>query len=330
MPTSHAGQAESQSTAAAAHARPFEGLIAATFTPLHADATLNLDVIAPYARHLTANGVRGAFVCGTNGEYPSLTLDERMRVAEAWRAAQSATGAAQPQLRLIVHVAHNCLADAQQLARHAQSIGADAIAAAPPSLFRPQNLDEILIWSAEVAAAAPALPFYYYHIPGSTGVSASMTNLVPAALKRIPTFAGVKFSSSDMADFIGALQAGQGRLDFFSGSDEMLLAYLAMGGRGAVGSTYNFMAAVFQDVLKAFDEGDLAAAQQAQNFARAVCVLIGKYRPLPAQKLIMRWLGVDCGPARLPLINPSDEAAAQFRAELTDLGFFERIPPSAN
>src|SRR4051794_19080393 len=112
----------------------FEGLIAATFTPLHADYTLNVDVIEPYARFLEQQGVRGVFACGTTGEYSSLTLDERMQVATAWRSALGS------DLRLVVHVADNCLSDAQQLARHAQQIGADAIAAAPPSYFKPRNV----------------------------------------------------------------------------------------------------------------------------------------------------------------------------------------------
>ena len=262
--------------------RPFEGLIAATFTPMHADARLNVDMIEPYARFLERQGVRGVFACGTNGEYPSLTLNERMRVAVAWRAALG------PHMRLVVHVAHNCLADAQQLASHAQAIGADAIAAAPPSIFKPKTVEEILTWSAEIAAAAPGLPFYYYHIPSSTGVHALMAELVPAARVRIPNFGGLKFSHGDLADFEAALQLAKGQLDFFSGSDEMLLAFLEKGGRGAVGSTYNFMAPVLLDVMKAFDRGDLAAAQAAQHFAWQICDVLGRSRPLPAQKLLMR------------------------------------------
>jgi len=303
----------------ATHTQPFEGLIAATFTPMHPDHRLNVDIIEPYARFLERQGVRGVFACGTTGEYPSLTLDERMRVATAWRAAL------RPAMRLVVHVAHNCLADAQQLATHAQSIGADAIAAAPPSAFKPRDLNEILMWSAEVAAAAPALPFYYYHIPSMTGVQAAMAELVPAARERIPTFAGLKFSHNDLADFAGALQAAHGALDFFSGSDEILLAFLSLGGRGAVGSTYNFMAPVLLAVMNAFDQGDFVAAKEAQYFARNVCAVVDRYRPLPAQKLIMRWLGLDCGPARLPLFNLTPAEETQFRADLDAIGFFERI-----
>jgi N-acetylneuraminate lyase len=87
----------------------FRGLTAAPFTPFHADRSVNLDVIPAYARFLSANGVSAAFVCGTTGEGLSLTLDERLAVAEKW------TQSAGPKLPVIVHVGHTCLADARAL-----------------------------------------------------------------------------------------------------------------------------------------------------------------------------------------------------------------------
>src|SRR5947209_17091760 len=98
------------------------GLVAAPHTPLHADGSLNLAAIECQAQLLLETGVRGAFVCGTTGESHSLTVEERMQVAARW--LQVAGG----RLPVVVHVGHNCLADARALAAHAQRIGADAIA----------------------------------------------------------------------------------------------------------------------------------------------------------------------------------------------------------
>ena len=105
---------------------PLTGLIAAPYTPLHADGSLNLPVIEKLAASLLANGVTGAFVCGTTGEGVSLTVAERMQVAERW---QQIAGA---QLRIIVHVGHTSLVDARSLAAHAEKIGAQGVSCLAP------------------------------------------------------------------------------------------------------------------------------------------------------------------------------------------------------
>eukprot|EP01035_Chromulina_nebulosa_P062885 gene62885-86003_t len=113
----------------------FRGLIAAPFTPFNADRSVNLNVIPAYARFLRANGVSAAFVCGTTGEGLSLTLEERLAIAEAWVKAA--------QLPVIVHVGHTCLADARALTAHAAKIGAAAVSALAPMFFKPRNIDEL-------------------------------------------------------------------------------------------------------------------------------------------------------------------------------------------
>src|SRR5438270_10808922 len=143
----------------------FRGLVAAPFTPFTPDRALNLAAIPDYARLLRRNGVGAAFVCGTTGEGLSLNQTERMQVAEAWMKCADA------KLRVIVHVGHNCLGEAQELARHAASIGAAAIGAIAPCFFKPRNHGELVAWCAAIAAAAPNVPFYYYNIASLTGVA---------------------------------------------------------------------------------------------------------------------------------------------------------------
>src|SRR6185295_8538480 len=91
------------------------GLVAATHTPFHADGSLNLDVIEKQAAHLLANGVKFAFIGGTTGESHSLALDERRALAQRWREVAHGS-----ELKVIVHVGGNCLADARTLAAQAQ------------------------------------------------------------------------------------------------------------------------------------------------------------------------------------------------------------------
>jgi len=296
-----------------------EGLVAATFTPLTVDGRVNLDAIEPYAEYLSGQSLEGVFVNGTTGEGMSLTVEERLQIAARWRDVLP------PGLKLIVHVGHNCLADARAMAQHAEAIGADAFSACPPSFFKPQTIEELVACCVEVAAAAPRLPFYYYHIPMLTGVHLQMAAFLPLACEQIPNLRGIKFTDDDLADFAGVLQLSAGKLNVFAGRDEMLLSYLKLGARTAVGSTYNFLAPVLQGMLSAFRRGDLVAAQDIQAFVRDVIAVIVKYGGVSSQKLIMRWIGIDCGPVRLPLVNLPLQVESQLHAELEAHDFFLRI-----
>lgn len=108
------------------------GLIAAPFTPMHEDGSLNLQTIKPYADFLMGKEcVTGVFICGTTGESVSLTTDERKIIAEEW------VRAVKGKLKVIVHVGGMSQPQCSELAAHAQATGADMIAAMAPSFFKP-------------------------------------------------------------------------------------------------------------------------------------------------------------------------------------------------
>ena len=234
----------------------FTGLIAAPFTAMREDGSLDLGKIAAQARALEEGGVRGAFICGTTGEGLSLSTEERLEVAEAWTEHKG-------DLMLFVHVGHASLKDAQRLATHAEEIDANAISAMPSSPY-PATLESTVHACAETAAAAPTLPFFYYHIPSLSGVNISMRHFLPKALDAIPTLAGVKFTFEDLMDYALCLDLYGKDLDLLFGRDELLLAGLSLGAKGAVGSTYNFAAPLYRRVMDAFAQGRLEEARGAQ------------------------------------------------------------------
>ncbi|NLE44506.1 MAG: dihydrodipicolinate synthetase [Chloroflexi bacterium] len=290
-------------------------LIAPPYTPMNADGGVNLGAIDLLAASLVANGVTGAFVCGTTGESLLLTLDERLKIAERWRAV------APSELKIIIHVGHNCLPEAQALAAHAQRVGADAIALMPPCFLRPQTVDDVVAWCAAVAAEAPDVPFYYYHIPEVSRVLVPMTEFLPKAAERIPNLAGAKFTYEDLMDFGQCVRMNQG-FNMLYGRDQMLLPGLSMGADGAVGTCYNFAAPLFNDIIAAFDAGDFALARTKQAQANDMIAVFLKYGTLAASKAIMGMIGLECGPARLPVRPVSADERDQLRAELEEIGFF--------
>lgn len=290
------------------------GLIAAPVTPFHDDGSIAPEVVPAYAERLVQDGVAGVFVNGTTGESLSLAKDERLAMAEAWVAAASGT-----PLRVVVHAGCESLADARELAAHAQRIGAAAVGAMPPVFFRAAGPDALADAMAEVAGGCPDLPFYYYHMPSMTAQEAPMRLFLPKLRERAANTAGAKFTFENVMDYALALDAG---FDVLFGRDEMLLSALVMGARGAVGSTYNVMAPLYNRLVAAFDAGDLDAARSLQlESMRAIDRMAGA-RGVPMILLLKQLLtrrGVPCGPVRRPMPLPSPDAVAAAVASLPPL-----------
>lgn len=297
-------------------------LMAAPFTAFDRDGSLDLDRIADQVAGLRADGVHAAFVCGTTGEGASLTEAERMGVAQRWCAV------AGPGFDVVVHVGHASLRVAVELARHAASVGATAVAAVAPYFHRPRTVEELVAACAEVAGAAGSLPFYFYHLPDMTGVRVAMAEFIALGRERIPNFAGVKFTHNDLAEFGQCLQVAGDDLEVMAGRDEILLASLAAGAVSAVGSTYNFAAPVYLDLADAFARGDLASARHLQQVARGMIDLVHPFGGLPALKVIASMVGVDCGPCRLPLHDLDDAERAGLRQDLERIGFLGTLEQS--
>jgi N-acetylneuraminate lyase len=176
---------------------------------------------------------------------------------------------------------------------------------------------------AEIASAAPGLPFYYYHIPHLTGVGMDMIEFLQLAGNVIPNLAGIKYTAATIQEYQSCLNFEGGRYDILYGLDELLLPALAVGARGAIGSTYTFAAPQYLRVMSAFDRSDIQTARAEHAYMVEMIRILLKYPPIPGQKAIMKMLGWDLGPCRLPLVTLGTEHFEQFQAELAECGFFK-------
>jgi len=295
----------------------FTGLIAAGFTPMLDNGDLNLATVPAIVNQLTNEQIRGFFVCGSTGEGPSLTTEERKKVAAAYVDASAG------RVPIIVHVGHNSLRDSQELAAHAQDIGADAISLVPPSYFKPNSIEALVSFMAEVAACAPNLPFYYYHIPGITDVNIDVVELLRASGNRISTMAGIKYSKTTVYELQACVELDHGRFNVLFGSDEMLLSGLCGGAHGAIGSTYNFAAPLYNKIMNAFAENNMAEAQRFQGFSVQMVNAIMQFDAQPGLKAMMKLIGLDCGPSRLPLVALTPAEVELLRQGMEEINFFE-------
>ncbi len=299
------------------HFAPLHGLTAATHTPFHPDGSLNLSAVEGQATHLSQNGVGAAFIAGTTGESASLTLEERLALTRRWTEVTRGS-----RLRVVVHVGANCLADARTLAAQAASLGAAAVSALAPSYFKPASIAALVDSMAEIAAAAPELPFYYYEIPILTGVTHSPAEFLAQAAERIPNLAGLKFTSANLMEYQLCRAFRGGYFDLPYGFDEALLGALALGAAGAVGSGFNFAAPIYRRLLERFAAGDLEAARREQLRGVLVVQILARHGYLASAKAVMKMLGIDVGPTRLPVAGLTGEQSDVLRTELEQAGFF--------
>jgi N-acetylneuraminate lyase len=294
-------------------------LYAAPFTPFGANGEVLLDRIPALAEDLVRTGVRGIFVCGSNGEGPNMTEAERMAVAEAWIDASA------KRLRVFVHVGHPSIASARALTAHAARIGADAASSVAAFYFKPDCVETLVDCMAEIAGGAPDLPFYYYHIPALTSVSLDMVRLLELADGQIGNFAGIKYTAPTLWEYQACLGACGGKFDVLFGLDEMLLPALSVGARAAIGSTYNFAAPLYLEMAAAFAKGDIPLARTLMaRLVEMVRVLL-RFPPIPAQKEIMKRIGHDLGGSRLPLRALADDQSGSLHRQLDEICFWDDL-----
>ncbi|MFH5884961.1 dihydrodipicolinate synthase family protein [Halalkalibaculum sp. DA3122] len=294
-----------------------KGLVAAPFTPMNSNGSINVDVIPELFELYKHNNITGVFINGSTGEGLELTVDERKALAEAWDKVVS------KDFKLLVHVGHSSLEEAKTLARHAANCSSVAgISTVGPFYRKPDSVERLVDFCREVAAAAPQTPFYYYHIPSLTGVDLPMYEFLERAAEEIPTLAGIKYSHNDFVDYSRCLQYQDGRFDLIFGSDELLSCGLMLGAEGFIGSTYNLFPLLYHQIFKAFSAGDITEVRKLQNRSMNYVRIIDRYGYAAAAKRLMKRLGVNCGPARLPLHTPTEQQMEELEQVLRRQDFF--------
>lgn len=297
-----------------------QGLIDAPFTPFYPNGDVNLEPIPAYAQMLKKNGLQGVFINGSSGEGYMLSPEERMMLAETW-VKEAPEG-----FKVIVHVGSCCVRESRRLAEHAAAIGAWGIGAMAPPFPKINRIEELVKYVEEIAVGASDLPFYYYHIPAFNGAYLPMVKFLEAVDGRVPNFAGIKYTFESMYEYNQCRLYKDGKFDMLHGQDETILPCLAMGGaRGGIGGTTNYNGRELVGIIEAWKAGDLALAQERQNFSQEVINVICHYRGnIVAGKRIMKLIGLDLGKNRTPFQNMTDDEEACMKAELEAIHFFDR------
>jgi N-acetylneuraminate lyase len=296
-------------------------ILPAVFTPMYDDGSVCYSQIEVLYQRCVSSGFKGIFLNGTTGECMSLSAAERKKIVDAWMACRKKDR--RPDFKIFVHIGSSNLMEAAEMAEHAQAQAADAIAMVPTFYFRPKTLEDLMDQCKYVASAAPEVPFYYYNIPTMTGVNFPLISFMEEAIRKIPTFAGLKNSFNDLVDYQRCIHYAKGDYSMYWGTDEVFMMVYAAGNRHYVGSTYNFMGDTYFRMLDAYYACNFEKLTILEAEATNIYNILNDYNSLVAGKEIMRYVGVDCGPVRKPLKNltPTERIALLDRLKKTS--FFD-------
>lgn len=281
----------------------YRGIFPAFYACYDKNGEISVPAVRALTEYLVGKGVKGLYVGGSSGECIYQGVDERKLLLEA--VMEAAAG----RLTVIAHVACNNTRDSMELARHAESLGVDAIASIPPIYFRLPEHAIAKYWN-DISSAAPNTDFIIYNIPQLAGVALTIP-LLKEMLKN-PRVIGVKNSSMPVQDIQMFKDEGtRGGRDFvvFNGPDEQLVSGLMMGADGGIGGTYGVMPELFTKLFDLFNAGRLDEARALQydidNIIYTLCT--AKCNLYASMKEVMRRrIGLDIGGVRPPLAEYSD------------------------
>ena len=291
--------------------KKYQGIIPAFYACYDEKGDINPEGVRAMTRWFIENGVNGLYVGGSSGECIYHSKEERKIVLENVMAE------AKGKITIIAHVACNNTADSQELARHAESLGVDAIASIPPIYFKLPPYAIAKYWN-DMSAAAPNTDFIIYNIPQLAGVSLSVP-LLKQMLEN-PKVIGVKNSSMPTQDI--QMWADEGAI-VFNGPDEQLISGLVMGAAGGIGGTYGAMPQLYVELYRCVKAGEMAKALEIQNDCCRIIYKMcsGKGNLYAVMKaIIAKRGGPDCGGVRAPLANlvESDAAVVDEAAAMID------------
>lgn len=292
------------------NSQEFHGAWPALLTPTTPEGGVNLTPLRSVTEYLVGKGIGGLYVGGSTGEGIFMSIGEREDVTEA--VIDQVAG----RVPVIVHVGAVATQDAVVLAKHAQAVGAAAVASILPTFGR--GIEATYVHYETIAAAVPEMPFMPYLFGGETDALSLMREL----LHRIPNVAGAKYTGPDMYELQAIVDLRSENWTIFSGMDQQCVFAAMFGTPANIGTTLNLMPGVYRELHTYAETGDWERARELQIAANRVTRVLQNFGMFGALFESMRFLGFDCGQPRLPHLPFPEDRSPALRQALEKVDFF--------
>lgn len=292
-----------------------QGLLVPIVTPMHGDLTLNLGVYPDLTDYLIEGGVDVIIPCGSTGEFPSLTDEERRRVIQA------VVDAAGGRVPVLAGVSHTHLGTVIELSNFAREVGADGVMITPPYYFLPSE-EEVYQWFSQIDRHID-IPFLFYNNPATTKFNASLDLI--ERLSQLDNFGAMKENNSQPVRYYEELQRFRDRFPIIPAGEPPAIFNILAGAPGFMSVAANFNPKLIADMLEAAREGRTEDAfghfEKLRTYRSVFEARNRQGYPLYVvfAKAALNLIGFEVGPPRPPLQAPSNADIEEVAGILTDV-----------
>lgn len=292
---------------------PFGELLTAMVTPMRQDGAVDFDKAAKLAEYLVHHGSDGVVVCGTTGESPTLDADEKVGLFEA---VMQAVG---DRAKVIAGTGTYDTRESIELTRRAEGVGVHGVMLVVPYYNRPPQ--EGLYRHFRAIAEATRLPVMLYNVPSRTGRNLEVETVARLAL--LPNVVAIKEAAGDMEQVTQLRRSTPESFAIYSGEDSLTLPMLSLGAVGVVSVASHVVGDDIKAMIRAFKEGRTAEATELhQKLMSVFKAMFVTTNPIPV-KWAMSLLGMDMGPFRLPLVEPTPAEKERIQQTLERYGLIQ-------
>jgi 4-hydroxy-tetrahydrodipicolinate synthase len=283
-------------------------VLTAIVTPFDADGAVDYERFRDLARHLVDNGSDGLVVCGTTGESPTISDDEKLQL---WETAVDTVGG---RATVVAGTGTYSTSHSVHLTEKAHDLGVDGFLVVTPYYNKPPQRG--IVEHFKAIAAASDKPIVAYNIPGRVVINIEPETIVELA--EIPTVTAVKQAHDDLDQARRIL--AETDLDLYAGDDNLIYPFLELGGVGVVSVLAHVVGPQLKEMIRRFREGDADGAKRIDDeLAPAYEILKIQTNPI-AVKCALNLLGHEVGGLRLPLVEADSRETARVRGCLERLG----------
>lgn len=289
----------------------FKGAGVAIVTPFTENNEVNYEKLGELIEFQISEGTDSIIICGTTGEASTLTHEEHL---ECIRYTVEKVNKRVP---VIAGTGSNCTQTAIYLSKEAEEYGADALLVVTP--YYNKATQKGLIGHFTAIAESVNLPIILYNVPGRTGCNL-LPQTVAALVKNVKNIIGIKEASANITQVAELMQLCEGKIDLYSGCDEIIVPTLSLGGVGVISVLSNIAPRQTHDIVAKFLDGDLKGSLDIQlKLLPLINALFCEVNPIPVKKAL-NLMGYNVGSLRMPLTEMEAANADKLAKVMSDCG----------
>jgi len=292
--------------------RKIEGIITALLTPFTEEGNIDEEALQQVVEFQVKSGIHGLYPCGTVGEGPTMSIEQRKRVAEI------VVDQVKARIPVIVHIGAINTTMTVELAKHAEKVGADALGCVTPYYFTLD--DDAITEHYRRVAEAVRIPIFVYNIPHRTTINITPSLMVKLA--KLPNIKGIKDSSRDFTQLCEYIEKLGESFTVICGSDALIIPALFMGAKGSISAISNAFPELFVDAYDAYKKRDYEKAVTLQFKIIAAREVFAKPTIAPLKEAL-KMRGFKAGTVKNPLRPMTEEEIIKLRDSLKGLGLIK-------